>query len=184
MTALRIFIYTPFSEASRKHILQTLQLTTTCEVVFSADLAEADALPYMRHCHVLMGNPPVQWFTGDLNELRFWQLDSTGFDQYRQLNIGTAVANMGDLYSQPCAETIVSGILAYYRHLPQLLQAKEQKQWVGRAIRPQLDLLRSKVVLLLGAGHIAMAIKNILEGFGCLIRISASLWPIIIRRKR
>ena len=42
---------------------------------------------------------------------------------------------------------------------------KEKKRWVGYTIRPQLQLLQGKRVILLGTGNIARRIAKILVGF-------------------
>ncbi len=115
----------------------------------------------------ILGNPPLAWF-GDsqARNLKFWQLDSAGFDQYRQVDVNAKVANMGDWFARPCAETIVGGILALYRGLNKLAVLQKEKKWVGTPIREELGLLYRKDVVVLGAGTIGLAVRSILSGFG------------------
>jgi glyoxylate/hydroxypyruvate reductase len=121
---------------------------------------------------ILMGNPPAEWFQQP-SELRFWQLDSAGFDQYRKLNLKIPVANMGDYFSAKCAETMVGGILSFYRNIHELVRLQQERKWVGRPLRYSMDLLTGKNVIILGAGTISQSIVKLLRGFDCLIRLAA-----------
>ena len=84
---------------------------------------------------------------------------------------------MGDFYARPCAETMVAGILAFYRGIPGLVKAQDQKKWQNKQIRPTLDLLGTKQVIILGAGAIAQATKQMLSGFGCRVKLTARSNP-------
>ncbi len=115
----------------------------------------------------ILGNPPLAWFDDSpAGNLKFWQLDSAGFDQYRPLKINAKVANMGDWFARPCAETIIGGILALYRGLNKLAVLQKEKKWVGALIREELGLLYRKNVVVLGSGTIGLAVRSILIGFG------------------
>lgn len=84
---------------------------------------------------------------------------------------------MGDYFAQPCAETVVAGVLAFYRGLPSLLRLQGEKTWQGKEVRARLELLGHKTAIILGAGTIAQAIKRILEGFGTSVKLSAKTNP-------
>lgn len=122
----------------------------------------------------ILGNPPLSWFDNSQGRnLKFWQLDSAGFDQYRSANVDAKVANMGDWFARPCAETIVGGILALYRGLNKLAVLQKEKKWVGAPIRAELGLLYRKEVVVLGSGTIGLAVRSIVTGFGANTKLVA-----------
>ncbi len=148
------------------------------EVVFRTDLPEADQPDFFRRADVLFGNPPLGWWEpGAPEALKFWQLDSAGFEYYRGLDPGVPVCNMGDYFAWPCAETIVAGILAHYRHIDELAVLQSQTRWVGVPIRFTMGLMRGKSVVILGAGAIGSAVRQMLGGFECRIQTLARTNP-------
>lgn len=129
-----------------------------------------------KNADAILGNPPLSWFEESRN-LKFWQLDSAGFDQYRSLRVNARVANMGDWFAWPCAETIVGGVLALYRGLNQLVLLQKDKKWIGVPLREELHLLHHKEVIILGSGTIGLAVKSIVSGFGARSRLVARSSP-------
>jgi phosphoglycerate dehydrogenase-like enzyme len=125
---------------------------------------------------VLLGNPPKSWFAS-AHMLRFWQLDSAGFDQYSEVRTNFPVANMGDFFSAKCAETIVGGILAFYRNIHVLVRLQVQTKWVGKPLRYEMDMLTGKKVIILGSGTIAKCISKMLSGFDCSVLLTARKDP-------
>lgn len=113
----------------------------------------------------VLGNPPLSWLENGAENLKFWQLDSAGFDQYRNIKTPAKVANMGDWFAWPCAETIVAGVLALYRGISRLSLLQQDKKWVGVPLREELHLLHKKEVVILGAGTIGLAVQSIVKGF-------------------
>ena len=170
---MHLFVYSPLSAAARAYLQQ--QLPAEAEVVFSADLALEDQFPAFQEAEVLLGNPPPTWLTAGLSPLlRFWQIDSAGFERYRHLHLALPVANMGDFFAWPCAETMVGGLLALYRHLGELAVLQAERKWVGGAyVRNRAGLLRGKRVVVLGAGAIALALRQQLDGFECPVQLLA-----------
>ncbi|MDR6571048.1 D-2-hydroxyacid dehydrogenase [Chitinophaga ginsengisegetis] len=131
---------------------------------------------------ILLGNPkPVEWLEKAVN-LQWIQLYSTGFEYYRHIKIPAIVTNMQDYYSQPCAETAIAGILSLYRGAGEFATLKNKQQWVGHIIRPALQTLQNKQVIILGAGNIARRIEKILRGFDCTIRLYARRSPNAVIR--
>ncbi len=172
---MNLFVYTTFEEAQRVYLKS--QLPDQVKLVFRDELPEAEWQVVFKNSDILLGNPPAGWFSETPEKLLFWQLDSAGFDQYRQLNIMAKVANMGDFYARPCAETMLAGILAFYRGIDKLVRAQIQKKWQYKEIRAGLDLLGNKKVLILGAGAIGQACKQMLSGFGCPVKMTARTNP-------
>ena len=174
---MRLFVYSPLSAPARAHLLR--HLPAEVEATFRPDLAPEDQFPTFQEAGVLLGNPPPTWLAaGPSPLLRFWQIDSTGFERYRHLPLHLAlpVANMGDFFA--CAETMVGGLLALYRHLGELAVLQAKKKWVGGAyVRNRAGLLRGKRVVVLGAGAIAVALRRQLSGFGCPVQQLARTHP-------
>ncbi len=173
---MKIFVYTALDEAARRYL--QAQLPAGAEVTFGADLPAAAARAALRAAEIVLGNPPPAWLAaGPLPELKFWQIDSAGFDRYKGVKLTTPVANMGDFFAWACAETMVAGLLALYRRLPELVLLQAKQQWVGAEVRGRQGLLRGKRVVLLGAGTIAQAVREQLGGFGCAVRLLARRDP-------
>ncbi|QDA58721.1 D-2-hydroxyacid dehydrogenase [Hymenobacter jejuensis] len=170
---MRLFVYSAFSEARRNHLRQELA-AEGITAIFRNELPEEEQQAAFQSANLLLGNPPMAWFAdGAPKGLIFWQIDSAGFERYRHLHLPIAVANMGDFFAWPCAETIVAGILGLYRHLNELAVLQAQQHWVGTPIRAKLNLLRGKRVVILGAGAIGQAVREQLSGFRCEVQLLA-----------
>ena len=105
------------------------------------------------------------------------QLDSAGFERYQNVQLSIPVVNMGDFFARACAEMMVVGLLALYRRLPELVQLQAAQQWVGAEVRGRQGLLRSKRVIISGAGAIGQAVRQHLTGFGCDVHLLARSDP-------
>ncbi|OGX84879.1 D-2-hydroxyacid dehydrogenase [Hymenobacter glacialis] len=173
---MRLFVFSPLSAAARAYLLQ--QLPTDVEATFGADLNHGQTRDALQAAEVLLGNPSPALLVGPLTNLRFWQIDSSGFERYRGVELRVPVANMGDFFAWPCAETMVAGLLALFRHLPELAVLQAEKRWVGGAfVRNRARLLRGRQVVVLGAGAIALAVRQQLSGFGCRVQLLARTAP-------
>jgi glyoxylate/hydroxypyruvate reductase len=142
--------------------------------IFSQDLPENEREIGFSKAEVAFGNIPPKWIDKSEN-LRWLQLSSTGFNAYLSLDWRNLpqvqVTNLRDFYGQPVAETAIAGIMSFYRSVNTLTNLQTQKKWVGLALRPEMDLLYQKKVLLLGAGAIGEIIQKILEAFSCEVTI-------------
>ncbi|WP_216689828.1 D-2-hydroxyacid dehydrogenase [Hymenobacter siberiensis] len=174
---MNLFVYSPLSPSARAYLHQ--QLPAEVNVTFCHDVAPEDQFPAFQEAEVLLGNPPPVWLAAGTSPLlRFWQIDSAGFERYRHLHLNVPVANMGDFFAWPCAETMVGGLLALYRHLGELAVLQAEKKWVGGAyVRNRSGLLRGKRVVVLGAGAIALAVQQQLSGFECPVQLLARTHP-------
>lgn len=173
---MKVFIYTDLNQSLQNKLKAELPPET--ELSFMNKLSESEVLPAFKLAEVIMGNPPPSWFEEPLPSLKFWQIDSAGFNQYQHLKLNITIANMGDLFSQDCAETIIGGILALYRGLNHLIKFQLDKEWRAQEIRPFTESLSDKRVLILGSGTIGLAVKKALSGFGCQIKTTARNNPI------
>jgi glyoxylate/hydroxypyruvate reductase A len=174
---MNLFVFSPLSASARVHLQH--QLPTDWSITFGPDLPPDQQQPAFQAADVLLGNPPPAWFeAGTPPALKFWQIDSAGFERYRDVRVTVPVANMGDFFAWPCAETMVGGLLALYRHLPELAVLQAEKKWVGGAfVRNRSGLLRGKRVVVLGAGAIGQAVRQQLSGFGCPVQFLARTSP-------
>jgi len=169
-----LFIQTGLNEANRMVLRQ--QIGDTHAIVFRNELPADEQQTAFQQADVLMGNPPADWLR-NLPNLKFWQLDSAGFNNYSNLNLSIPVANMGDFFAWPCAETIMAGILALYRRIDELAVLQRQQKWIGTPLRYTMSTLHKKRVIILGAGTIGQAVRSILTGFECDIKLMARTNP-------
>ncbi|MEJ5963358.1 D-2-hydroxyacid dehydrogenase [Pedobacter immunditicola] len=172
---MNILVYTNFNEAQRIRLNKALPEGSV--LLFKADLTAPELIPAFENAEIILGNPPATDFNRGSSKLLFWHIDSAGIDQYQQLNLNVPVANMGAFFAQSCAETIVSGILCFYRQIHQLVRLQAEKKWEGKQIRTVLQGLTNKNVLILGAGAIASAVKKMLSGFDCQVMTVARKNP-------
>jgi len=173
---MHLFVYSPLSTAARARLLHRLPAEVV--VSFNQDLPAEQQRAALQAAEVLLGNPPPAWLSEPLPNLSFWQIDSSGFERYRAVHLSIAVANMGDFFAWPCAETMVAGLLALYRHLPELAVLQAEKKWVGGAfVRNRAQLLRGRRVVILGAGAIGQAVRQQLSGFACEVQLLARTDP-------
>jgi glyoxylate/hydroxypyruvate reductase A len=172
-----IYCHSKLDHSLREKLTQTLNEQYTIE--FGALLDLSTAQDAFKKADYILGNPPLEWFDHMPVNLKFWQLDSAGFDQYAQLSIpsSTLTANMGDWFARPCAESIVAGIAALYRGIDQLTLLKQKAEWQGINLRTQLLTLYKQNVIILGAGTIGQAVQSILEGYGCHVDLLAKTSP-------
>ena len=153
------------------------QLPPGITPVFRHDLPDHDQQAAFRQADLVLGNPPAAWFKEPLENLKFWQLDSAGFDGYRDAQVRGRIANMGDYFARPCAETMMAGILAFYRRIPELVLLQSRSEWVGVPIRARTGSLWQKRVVILGTGTIGQAVRHMLTGFNCNITLLARTDP-------
>lgn len=170
-----IFVDAPFAE---RHKTALKNGAAGDDFIFRDELpGEKEQLDVLLKSDILLGNPkPAQWLEQAIN-LQWIQLYSTGFEYYRHIKTPAVVTNMQDYYSHPCAETAIAGILALYRKIDEFTVLKSRQQWVGHTIRPDLQVLHNKKVIILGAGNIARTIEKMLRGFDCAVTFYARRTP-------
>ncbi|GAB3712107.1 phosphoglycerate dehydrogenase [Spirosoma flavus] len=172
---MQLFVNTNLNDTLKEQLLEQLPADVTA--IFRHDLPTEEQEAAFRSAEMVMGNPPAAWFGDALPNLKFWQLDSAGFDGYKQAQLTAQVANMGDYFAWPCAETMVAGILALYRRIPELVTLQNRSEWVGAPIRDRTGLLRRQHVVILGTGTIGQAVRQMLTGFECQTKMLARTDP-------
>ena len=133
-------------EATASHRLLLPQQAT------SATLAEAD---------VAFGQPPVNE-ARDSERLRWVQLSSAGYGSYDKPDVRDAFARRGAaltkssfVYANPCAEHVLSFMLAWARQLPSAFAEQHAARgWPQEALRQRSVLLTGQKVILFGFGSI------------------------------
>jgi len=171
---MTVFVYSALTDEANARLRE--RLPAGHNVIFRKDLPENEQVAAFQQADFLLGNPPADWFDAD-HRLQWWQLDSAGFDKYAEVQLAIPVTNMGDYFAWPCAETIVAGIMAFYRDLPELAVLQQEKKWVGAPLRFKMSLLKEKKVIILGAGTIGQAVREMLTGFRCSINMLAKTNP-------
>ncbi len=172
---MQLFIYPTLTEPVKKQVQQGVSDDVT--LVFRQDLPESEQEQAFQQSDALLGNPPPDWFANGPAKLAFWQIDSAGFDKFSQVETAAQVANMGDYFAWPCAETMIAGILGLYRRIPELARLQQRSEWIGAPLREQMQVMRGKRVLILGTGTIGQAVRQMLTGFDCTVRMLARTDP-------
>ncbi len=172
---MQLFVNSTLNDTLKAKLQQ--HLSSDIISVFRSDLPESDQQAAFQSADLLLGNPPVAWFSESMSNLKFWQLDSAGFDGYKSVRVQASIANMGDYFARPCAETMVAGILAVYRRIPELALLQSRSEWVGAPIRGRTDSLWKKRVVILGTGTIGQAVRQMLAGFACDTKMLARTDP-------
>ncbi|MVM29994.1 D-2-hydroxyacid dehydrogenase [Spirosoma sp. HMF4905] len=172
---MQLFVNSAFDTTLKAELQQ--QLPADISVIFRDDVPTVEQQSVFRSAHFILGNPPASWFAESLPNLKFWQLDSAGFDGYKSVQLNATIANMGDYFALPCAETMVAGILALYRAIPELAVLQSRSEWVGAPIRARTNLLWKKRVVILGTGTIGQSVRQMLSGFSCELYMLARTDP-------
>lgn len=105
----------------------------------------------------------------DFPSLGLFQLTSAGFDGVpcqKYAEKGVPVANAGNVYSAPIAETVVFGILSAAKRLRVNINNRRFKLTRGYNL---ITELQNKHVLIMGAGNIGTAVASRLSGFDMII---------------
>ncbi|UFH52490.1 D-2-hydroxyacid dehydrogenase [Spirosoma sp. KNUC1025] len=172
---MQLFVNSKLNDSLKSALRQQLPADVTA--TFRDELPTDKQQAAFQAADMVLGNPPAAWFAAPLPTLKFWQLDSAGFDGYKQAQLTASVANMGDYFAWPCAETMVAGILAMYRLIPELAVLQNKGQWIGAPLRDRMGLLRDQSVVILGTGTIGQAVRQMLMGFNCPIKMLARTDP-------
>jgi glyoxylate/hydroxypyruvate reductase A len=131
-------------------------------------------------CEIVFGNVPAHWLD-KTTTLRWAQLDSVGFGEYRSLNWEhlsqqITLTNLAGFFSDPVAQTALAGILALYRGIDKLTVLQHNRSWNGDPLRTQLRTLTGANVVLFGYGAINRRFAQLLSAFECSITTFGTQW--------
>lgn len=172
---MKILMYINFDEKYQKEFKK--QLPEETEIIYQSEISDPAAREAWESAEILVGNPPVDSMQNLPSTLKFWQLENVGFEQYKDVDFKGIVANVGDISAVPVAETIISGILAFYRGVHSMVRNQLEKKWVGEEAEDSLHVLGEKDVIILGSGAIAQHAKKVLKAFGCKVQTTAKSDP-------
>ena len=179
---MEIFVLLDLIPAQIRHLQDIADSDT---VHFAGLLRDGQPLhPAFRRCEIAFGNPPPEWLAA-APELRWVQLESTGFGEYASLEWIAAgrrpvFTNLAGFFAEAVAETCLAGILALYRGMDTCASLKETKTWLGEALRPRLRTLAGRNVILFGFGAINRRMAELLQPFDCEIATFHSDWKAAI----
>jgi glyoxylate/hydroxypyruvate reductase A len=172
---MKILIYADLQKQYLEDLIR--QLPQDAEIVLKQELSESDLKNELEQSEILIGNPPADLLNPVPESIRFWQLENVGFEQYKDLKYKGIAANVGDMSAAACAETIVAGVLGFYRGVHLMVCHQLEQNWVGEKIENELTLLGEKQVIILGSGAIGEHVKTMLTAFGCRVKMTAKSDP-------
>ena len=138
----------------------------------ASNLAAGAADPLMEQADVAYGQPdPGQLMK--LPKIRWVQLTTAGYTRYDTRDFretmkrnGTIVCNTSSVYAEPCAQHVMSMMLAFARRLPQSMDNQRgPRGWPIAKLRGESVLLNGQTVLLVGYGAIARRLAELLAPF-------------------
>ena len=162
---MKIYIHTKFQDPEIQLFKDAL--SPKYKVIIGKGQDSEENKTQFLDSEICYGNPPLDWLT-ETTQLKWLQLNTTGFDQYLSLkDFDFQFTNLKGYFGLSVAETTVAGILGVYRKIDELARLQTLAKWIGNPIRENLYLLSKKKVLVLGSGAIAQKIKQLLSGFEC-----------------
>ena len=141
---------------------------------------DAPVEPDFNQCDVVFGNVPAHWIEQSA-ALRWAQLDSVGFGEYRALDWSKlkkqiSMTNLAGFFADPVAQTALAGILSLYRGIDKLTLARSNTLWLGDPMRSTLRTLTNANVMLFGQGAINSRFAELLAPFNCTIETFGKQW--------
>jgi phosphoglycerate dehydrogenase-like enzyme len=108
-----------------------------------------------------------------LPKIRWVQLTTAGYTRYdsrdfreTMMRNGTIVCNTSSVYAEPCAQHVMSMMLALARRLPQSMENQQTKRgWPILKLRSESVLLNGQTVLMVGYGAIARRLAELLAPY-------------------
>lgn len=130
-----------------------------------------DTQPPLRDADVSFGNPdPAELIVA--TRIKWAQISTAGYTKYDRADLRDAFAargaiftNSSNVYADPCAEHVLSFMLALSRQLPAAMELQRQHRWDHHALRPNMRLLEGDEVLIVGYGAIGARLAELLEPF-------------------
>jgi phosphoglycerate dehydrogenase-like enzyme len=126
----------------------------------------------LAHADVAFGQPPVDP-ARDSQQLAWVQLSSAGYGSYDRQDVREAFAGRGAVltksslvYANPCAEHVLSFMLAWARQLPLAFDEQRNKRgWPQDLMRRRSVPLTDQSVVLFGFGSIGARLVELLTPF-------------------
>jgi phosphoglycerate dehydrogenase-like enzyme len=173
---LVIWCNVPFgasASASRERLVEAMDGHTLHVVDAStpADLSRS----WLAEAAIAFGQPPVDaLLTSD--RIRWVAIASAGYEAYDRPDLraaltarDTSVTNASGVYADACAQHVLALMLAAARGLPAALEAQRDRRWAFAELRPRMRRLSDQRVLILGWGHIARRLIELLAPYDLTI---------------
>ncbi|MFY7881137.1 MAG: D-2-hydroxyacid dehydrogenase [Fimbriimonas sp.] len=137
------------------------------------NLTEGKGDPAAQEADILFGQPAVLDIFQSSN-LKWVHLTSAGYTRYDRTDVfsffekhSVTFTNSSSVYDVPCAEHVLSMMLAYNR---KIVDSERADQWTYTQQRPIMRVLRGQKLLILGFGAIGTKLTELLQPFGMEIR--------------
>jgi phosphoglycerate dehydrogenase-like enzyme len=138
------------------------------ELLLSSEAAPAA----LARADIAFGQPPVD-AARDSPRLAWVQLSSAGYGSYDRSDVRQAFAQRGatltkssHVYANPCAEHVLSFMLAWARQLPRAFEEQRAARgWPQDLLRQRSRLLTGQSVVLFGFGSIGARLVELLTPF-------------------
>jgi phosphoglycerate dehydrogenase-like enzyme len=138
----------------------------------------------VRHAQVLYSWKIPEIIPIETPDLRWIHLPSAGADHVRSLPVWDSdvilTASQG-IHTVPMAEHIFAMLLALTRHIPDMVRAQEQRDWLSLASHVQMEELRGKTMGIIGWGKAGEGVAHLARGFG--MRVIGTRWTILTPRE-
>jgi len=164
------------AQLSPEAIAELKSGTTAHRLVFAEDaasnLSSGKSDRALAEAQIAFGQPdPGQIL--QLTDLKWIQLTSAGYTRYNRPDVreavkrhGTVLTNSSSVYDEPCAQHVLSFMLAQARQLPNAFAAQTVGQgWIFDRLRPLARILSAEKVFFLGFGAIARRLVQLLQPF-------------------
>lgn len=153
------------SSAAPHELVQSAEAKSSNLAVGSTDAA-------CRTADIAFGQPAVDDLLGSTS-LQFIQLTTAGYTRFDRDDLRAAMANRGaalcsssGVFDDPCAQHVLSFMLAHNRRLhDSLLDQQTARSWRYSDLRPAVRTLGEQNVLLVGFGAIALRLLELLAPF-------------------
>lgn len=127
-----------------------------------ASLREADIALGQPHPHDVIESSKLKWI--HLNTAGYTRYDT---DEMRTAlkSHGATMTNSSSVYADPCAEHVLSFMLAHARGLPRAMESQHNHAWDYEALRPAMRILDGEHATIVGFGAIGQRLAELLAPF-------------------
>jgi phosphoglycerate dehydrogenase-like enzyme len=157
-----------FNERARSELLAGVRDAAE-RIAFVRRGETGDATMSLGDADIAFGQPDVQQVI-ESRRIKWLHLSTAGYTKYDRQDLRDALAargaiatNSSNVYADPCAEHVLSFMLAMGRQLPQAIELQRQQRWDFAALRPRVGLLEGDHVLIVGFGAIGARLAELLQ---------------------
>ncbi len=170
----KIWTNASFPEDANAFLREKSQCHTwlTSATTSSLNLVTSPADPKLAEASIAFGQPDASQLM-QLKNIRWVHLTSAGYTAYDRDDLrdwfrsnGTALTTSSGVYDEPCAQHVVSMLMAFARQLPYSLRTQhEDRSWPAATRRANSFLLSGQRVVIFGFGEIGKRLAELLSPF-------------------